>query len=1151
MAGPAATSRNLLNSTKAGKARTASTSSAPRGSTIQPLHGVILELQRTAGNAAVADLLTGKAAEVPWIATTLYRAPEAASAVAAPTEKGMESVLLEKVPGGGKRPLDLAALVRPGADGAGGAVSVLLHLHGISIFEGHRYEQMIHKGIVPPEFHMESQLEAVAAANPKQRLIAILPAGNTVPAGQTKSGKTSYTVDFGGFDTDRLADQAVTRLVGMGRLPAGSTAGGVIVSAHSGGGFEAKHAAGGKKVVGMLAFESIHGDADAYRTLLLAHLDADLGELKDIARRPGLSGDKLFQAQKEYLLERGFRFVGFAGSNPGYRETFHQLDLAIHGPGGWVSKHDEALQQAGGAHSSEVKAMLEANYQFHIEKTGDHFKVMQGNLAKAMGGPMPATPSAPVVRAEKPGAAKAAAAPAATPAAPPAKKAKPKRKPRSGPYPIPEGAFRSDQLPAYGGAETTAFRKAVYDKQQQISLAQDEERAANGEPTRFSMGIPDNQLGKVDGKPIHKAATADANALLSEAHAALDAAKAKGDPLALGCASIGVNNAYRSPETDFDAWQNSFATHYKNTADERKAQVGGPLGPAAVNVLAWELVNFKAIPGFSNHSQGMAMDFQTVQNGKKLGPSSAQKKLWRNSWLYKWLRVNGPQQNFTQLKSEEWHWDHHGGGGAAAPPKASTASTPPAATPVATPAAPVPAVKPAAPATSTKPAAAPSAAAAVSPQVGVSISFGPNARRDAVAASSIEILTDILRAAGLRKATITSTARNAEDQARAMYQNLVTAGVEAQRKLYAAPGNNVIDTFEELTEAGKAPQEVQDGMRDRILQIGPSKVSRHCGDFRVLNVFDVGPYSLGGPKARKAFAEAAQAEVGKRISKFIPWPKDPGDHIEIKIGSPPAAAAPPKPAKLMAPATAPATAPAHATGTASTTVPEPARPIAPAAAAVTASVNAKWSGAAEQKDFLERVLKAHLAKSTAAAAGKVLPDLSGDELGTVAGTDVQMKKEAAAAAGALIAAANDDLKASEDPDAKLTAKISATSGYRGRSKQEQLWRGYFPHHYEKTAKQRAKQPGGEHGDAAVTFMRDYVSPKIAAPGFSNHQAGVAIDFWQVRSKGHEIHNSTDDAEISKWKDSWFFKWLNANGLSHNFGPYYKEPWHWEFGSKGR
>jgi hypothetical protein len=162
------------------------------------------------------------------------------------------------------------------------------------------------------------------------------------------------------------------------------------------------------------------------------------------------------------------------------------------------------------------------------------------------------------------------------------------------------------------------------------------------------------------------------------------------------------------------------------------------------------------------------------------------------------------------------------------------------------------------------------------------VTFGPNAKPEAVAAPSLAILKDVISAAGLREAQISSTARSPADQARVMYQNLVKVGVEAQKKLYEPAGDKVIDVFVELRKQGKSPKEIQDGMRDKIIELGPSNVSRHCGDYHVLNVFDVAPSSLGGSKAREAFNAAAKAEEGKRVSKYIPHPPDPGYHFEIK-----------------------------------------------------------------------------------------------------------------------------------------------------------------------------------------------------------------------------------------------------------------------------
>ena len=167
----------------------------------------------------------------------------------------------------------------------------------------------------------------------------------------------------------------------------------------------------------------------------------------------------------------------------------------------------------------------------------------------------------------------------------------------------------------------------------------------------------------------------------------------------------------------------------------------------------------------------------------------------------------------------------------------------------------------------------------------VTISFGSKAKQSAVSDYSLGVLKDVLRAAGLKSATITSTARSAEDQARAMYNNLVGTGkgqgVDAQYDLYGPAGDKVIDVYVALKEQKKSASEIKAAMKDKILETGPSKVSRHCGDPDKLNVFDVGPNSIGDADAQKAFKKAANAEVGKRVSNFIPYPKDPGHHFEI------------------------------------------------------------------------------------------------------------------------------------------------------------------------------------------------------------------------------------------------------------------------------
>jgi hypothetical protein len=166
----------------------------------------------------------------------------------------------------------------------------------------------------------------------------------------------------------------------------------------------------------------------------------------------------------------------------------------------------------------------------------------------------------------------------------------------------------------------------------------------------------------------------------------------------------------------------------------------------------------------------------------------------------------------------------------------------------------------------------------------VTITFGANAVESAVSAYSKGILEDVLRAAKLTSATITSTARTPTDQARVMYNNLEGTGegqgVEAQKKLYGNAGDKVVDVYVALKAAKKTADEIKAAMKDKIDELGPTTVSRHISDPAKLNVFDVGPNSIGDDAAQTAFKTAAQAET--RISHFIPYPDDPGHHFEIK-----------------------------------------------------------------------------------------------------------------------------------------------------------------------------------------------------------------------------------------------------------------------------
>ena len=158
----------------------------------------------------------------------------------------------------------------------------------------------------------------------------------------------------------------------------------------------------------------------------------------------------------------------------------------------------------------------------------------------------------------------------------------------------------------------------------------------------------------------------------------------------------------------------------------------------------------------------------------------------------------------------------------------------------------------------------------------VEIKFGAKAKKENVTNFSLKVLEDILQKAGLSSALISSTSRTPADQARVMFNNIVSTSVAAQKKLYAAAGDSVIDEYVKAKAAGKTAIEIKAAMEAKIIAIGPTKVSHHAADPNILCVFDIAPSSI---TKKAAFEKAVKAD--KRVSKFITPPVDPGYHLEI------------------------------------------------------------------------------------------------------------------------------------------------------------------------------------------------------------------------------------------------------------------------------
>jgi hypothetical protein len=186
------------------------------------------------------------------------------------------------------------------------------------------------------------------------------------------------------------------------------------------------------------------------------------------------------------------------------------------------------------------------------------------------------------------------------------------------------------------------FKKAVL--AQQIA----NNRAA-GRP--YFEAVPEGELGRVEGFKLRTAAAADCAALLSAARAALTS------PPSI---SVGLSSAYRDYDYDAGLWERYYPGYYRDTQSDRDALQGGPHGRAAVRLLAHYVGGRKAAPGFSNHSDGKAVDFYTIEGGVRYISDTDTVAQWMTTRFRQWLLAHASRHNCSPLAGEPWHWNHTG-----------------------------------------------------------------------------------------------------------------------------------------------------------------------------------------------------------------------------------------------------------------------------------------------------------------------------------------------------------------------------------------------------------------------------------------------------------------------------------------------------------
>jgi hypothetical protein len=202
-----------------------------------------------------------------------------------------------------------------------------------------------------------------------------------------------------------------------------------------------------------------------------------------------------------------------------------------------------------------------------------------------------------------------------------------------------------------------------------------------------------------------------------------------------------------------------------------------------------------------------------------------------------------------------------------------------------------------------------------------------------------------------------------------------------------------------------------------------------------------------------------------------------------------------------------------------------------------------WAGASS--DQLDLMRTVYIRQVTAACQSRsFIADVPASELAEIEG-GVSARREAAASCRNILAAARAALAA--DPSNPPVTGIGVLSGYRSASRQFANWNRNFPRYYRETQSDRAAAAGGEFGDAAVALLTRYISRRLAAPGFSLHNDGRAVDFSTV-DRGRSLGADTSAASRTAWRSSWLFNWLSANANRYGFfqNTSIDEPWHWEF-----
>ncbi len=193
-----------------------------------------------------------------------------------------------------------------------------------------------------------------------------------------------------------------------------------------------------------------------------------------------------------------------------------------------------------------------------------------------------------------------------------------------------------------------------------------------------------------------------------------------------------------------------------------------------------------------------------------------------------------------------------------------------------------------------------------------------------------------------------------------------------------------------------------------------------------------------------------------------------------------------------------------------------------------------WMNSPENLAIRKKVYEQHVANTR--ALGKPFTyNLDSTQTREVDHSGKVLLNDAADWLDKLLAQARSDLK-----NKNVTIKI--LSGYRTAENQFSGWVKSFPAYFYWALHKKGLSRNDINGIA------NYIGMNLAAPGFSNHNHGLAVDFGaQEGANTFTVDTNPEHKHKIFWETkSLLWSWLNQHAATFHFYPYKQEPWHWEF-----